>query len=367
MKAVILAGGAGSRLQPLTDKRPKPLVPVGGKMCIEYVLTSLANADFRKIIITTGYLSEKLIPTLGDGERYDSSILYSFESSPAGTAGAVKKVGDFLDSTFVVASGDVLADVDIGILYDFHRKSGGIATIALTEVDDPREFGVVSLEQDGRISRFKEKPSEDEVFSNLINAGIYVMEPGILEYIPDDRPFDFSRDVFPLLMDKGEALYGLKIPGLWRDIGRPSDLLLASLDVIQRENKSKQEGIPEGILGKGVDISGPVIFGEDVKVGVRTKIVGPAYIGDGARIGRDSIIERSCIYNSVKVDRETKIVDSILLDGTVFGWKSCAEHSVLGYNCSIEDDVKLLRTILGDDTVVNKHSIISEANISISS
>jgi len=361
MKAVILAGGIGTRLRPLTDKRPKPLVPVGGRMCIEFVLSSLAKADFKKIIVTTGYMSDRLIKTVGDGERYDSSILYSFEATPAGTAGAVKKVADFLDTTFVVASGDVLADVDISSIYKFHKKKKALATIALTQVEDPTEFGIVGLDKNGKIEKFREKPKREEVFSNLINAGIYVLEPEVLDYIPEHKRFDFSKDVFPALLKDKKALYGMEIPGLWKDIGRPQDLLSASLDVIQRNGEKKNE--PS--LGADVEIEGIVMFGEDVKIGPRVKITGPTYIGDGTRIGRDCTINRSCVYGGVKVDRESQITESIVLTDCQVGWKNDIEGTILGYNCKLEDDVKLSNTILGDDTMVNKHSVISEANISI--
>ncbi|MDG6220308.1 MAG: NDP-sugar synthase [Candidatus Thermoplasmatota archaeon] len=366
MKAVILAGGVGTRLKPLTDNRPKPLVLVGDKMCIEYVMSALSKAGFNKMIITTGYMSDRLITTIGDGGKHDAAVLYSFEGTPAGTAGAVKKVGDYLDATFVVASGDVLADVDISALYRFHKEKKALVTIALTRVEDPTEFGVVGLSDDGRIERFLEKPKREEAFSDLINAGIYIMEPKVLDYIPDGEKYDFSKQVFPALLEKGERLYGMEIPGVWRDIGRPRDLLMASLDVIQRKKDAGNGFLDDGkvSLGANVEITGNVYFGKDVRIGPRVKITGPAYIGDGVKIGRDSSIERSCIHSGVRVDRDSRIVESIVLPGSQVGWRNEIEGTVVGHNCQVEDDVKLTNTILGDDTLVNKHSIIFEANIS---
>src|SRR5947207_4409256 len=158
MKAVVLAGGEGSRLKPLTYKRPKPLMPVAGRPCIDYVLRSLAGSGFHEIIVTTAYMSDALIKSIGDGLDYNASILYSFEENPAGTAGAVRRVGNFFDDTFVVSMGDILCDVDFKALYDFHKRKGAAVTIALTEVSDPTQYGVVGLDGNGRIAKFKEKP-----------------------------------------------------------------------------------------------------------------------------------------------------------------------------------------------------------------
>ena len=175
MKAVVLAGGEGTRLKPLTYKRPKPLIPIAGRPCIDYVLRSLASSGFHEIIVTTAYLSDTLIKSIGDGLDYNASILYSFEENPAGTAGAVRRVGMFIDDTFLVAMGDILCDVDFKALYEFHKRKGGVVTIALTEVEDPTQFGIVGLDAKGRIQKFKEKPRKEEAFSNLANAGIYVL------------------------------------------------------------------------------------------------------------------------------------------------------------------------------------------------
>ncbi len=362
LKAVILAGGKGERLRPLTEKRPKPLVPVGGRMCIEYVINSLSKAGFRKIIVTTGYMSDKLIKEVGDGKRYGASVLYSFEPEPVGTAGAVKKVADFLDDVFVVASGDVLADVDIRALYEFHKKKGAVATMALTEVEDPSEFGVVDLDTNGRVVRFQEKPAPGEAFSNLINAGIYILEKKVLDYIPPDTFFDFSKNVFPLLLEQGEPLYGMKIGGLWRDIGRPGDLLAASLDVVSREGVDYGEGKEEN----GVRISGRAVISDRAKVEKGAVIRGPVFIGDGVEIGAGSVVEKSLLYPGVKVDQEARIERSIVLDGTYVGWKSVVLGSVVGYNCVLEDDVRIENTILGDGTLVKKHSHMTGANVSVS-
>ncbi len=356
MEAVILAGGAGKRLKPLTEHRPKPLIPVAGKPCIDYVIRSLVAADVKRIIITTGYLSDKVIKGIADGGQFGAHVLYSFEETPVGTAGAVKKVEGFLTGTFVVASGDVLADVNIKELVEFHKKSGAVATMALTEVDDPTPFGIVGMDGNGRINRFMEKPKKEEAFSNLINAGIYILEPQVLEHIPADTMFDFAKNVFPVLMEKDLPIYGKVIKGIWRDIGRPHDLLRASLDVIERVGKPVS--IP------GVKTSGPIILGKDVVIEKGVRIVGPSYIGDGAFLSRGCVIERSCIYDKVFVDKGTVVRDSIVLDRSHISWQSELDNSVVSIVCTIEEDVRIFRSVIGDNMSVKIHSRLEDANIS---
>jgi mannose-1-phosphate guanylyltransferase len=356
MEAVILAGGAGKRLKPLTEHRPKPLIPVAGKPCIDFVIRSLVAADFKRIIITTGYLSDKVIKGIADGGQFGANVLYSFEEVPVGTAGAVKKVEGFLTGTFVVASGDVLADVNINELLDFHRKSGAVATMALTEVEDPTPFGIVGMDEGGRVNRFLEKPKPEEAFSNLINAGIYILEPRVLDYIPPGTMVDFAKNVFPALLEKGEPIFGKIIEGIWRDIGRPQDLLRASLDVIERSGSAAS--IP------GVKTSGPIIIGKDVVIEKGVRIVGPAYIGDEAYLSRGSVVERSCIYSKVFIDKGTVVRDSIVLDGSHVSWQSELDNSVVSQGCNIEEDVRILRSVIGDNMSVKIHSRLEDANIS---
>lgn len=358
MKAVILAGGVGTRLKPLTERRPKPLIPVAGRPCIDYVIKSLVEAGFRQIIVTTGYMSDTLIKRIGEGGKYGASILYSFEKEPAGTAGAVKKVEKFLDKTFIVASGDVLADVDLKSLYDYHKEKGSEATMALTEVENPQEFGIVELDEDSRISRFKEKPKEDEeIFSNLINAGIYILEPEVLDYIPEKEMFDFSKQLFPRLMEEGVDIYGKKIDGLWMDIGRPKDLLQANLEIIKKRGESA------GAKLEGVNTSGLVIVGKNSIIEKGVRIKGPTYIGNDVFVSRGTIIDTSCIYDDVFIDRGTVIRQSIILDKSKVGWQSEIIDSVIAKNCSIEDDVKIVKSIIGDEMTIKKHSRLEDANI----
>src|SRR3989337_1375473 len=185
-------------------------------------------------------MSDALIKSVSEGLDYDASILYSFEATPAGTAGGVKRVANFIDDTFVVAIGDVLVDLDVRPLVEFHRQRKAVATIALTEVEDPTEYGIVGLDNSGRVLRFKEKPKQEESFSNLANAGIYVLEPEGPGLVPGDPPYDLSKDVFPAVLAKGLPLFRVKHEGVWVDIGRPRDLIRASLEVLRREGREQR-------------------------------------------------------------------------------------------------------------------------------
>jgi mannose-1-phosphate guanylyltransferase len=232
--AVILAGGEGTRLRPLTNTRPKPLLPVLGRPCVEYIIRSLADAGVGTAYLTCGYRSQDMVDALGDGRQFGLDMRFAFEDHPAGTAGAVKLLEGKLGDTVVVVSGDVLADVDIGSLVEVHRRKRAVATMALSTVDRPEEFGIVGLDDDGRIVRFKEKPRTEEVFSNLINAGIYVLERKAVENIPAEEKFDFSKQLFPKLLGMGEPLYGVPLSGLWKDIGTPGDPLEVNLRTAAR-------------------------------------------------------------------------------------------------------------------------------------
>jgi mannose-1-phosphate guanylyltransferase len=356
LRAVILAGGVGTRLKPLTYRRPKPLIPIAGEPCVDYVIKSLVSAGFSKIIVTTGYMSDTLIKSIGDGKKFGASILYAFEETPAGTAGAVKNVGEFLDSTFVVASGDVLADVDIKALFDYHKEKKAVATMALTEVDNPTEFGIVGLDDDNRIVKFKEKPKEEEVFSNLINAGIYILEPEVLDFIPGNQMFDFSKNVFPKLLENNKPVYGAPITGLWMDIGRPHDLLNATFEVVQRNGKE--------MLIEGVNIEGKIVIGDAVKLEKDVTIKGPCYIGSGIDVGRNTTLDRVCLYDNVKLDRGVTIRNSIIMKGSCIGWRGEIVNSIVSNNCILEDDVKLTSSIIGEGVRIKKHSVMKDANIS---
>ncbi len=356
MKAIVLAGGEGTRLKPLTYKRPKPLMPVAGRPCIDYVIRSLVSSGFQEIIATTAYLSDTLIKSIGDGVDYNASILYSFEANPAGTAGAVRRVANFIDDTFVVAMGDILADVDFRALYDFHKRKGGVVTIALTEVEDPTQYGIVGLDSRNRIVKFKEKPPKEEAFSRLANAGIYVCEPDILDFIPADQKFDFSKDLFPKLLSKGLVLYGQKIEGVWMDIGRPHDLWKASMEVVRREGKPLRRA--------GITSEGPIILDASAVLEEGVTLKGPCYVGPTATMRRASVADNACLYEGARLEGHAVVRNSIVLEGSVVGTGAEIVDSVVSQNCVIGEGAHITGSIIGDDMTVRAGSRLENATVS---
>jgi len=336
VKAVVLAGGEGTRLRPLTRHMPKPMVPVGRRACIDYAMASLVRAGIRDIIVTTAYMPDAVIQGLDRGALGGARVSFSIEHEPLGTAGAVKKNEGELDGTFVVISGDVLADVDLAALVGFHRAHGGPVTMALTTTPTPMEYGIVGLDGHDRIVRFKEKPRADEVFSDLINAGIYVLEPEVLGSVPPDTKFDFSKDLFPALLRSGHGLFGCRLAGLWMDIGRPADLIAANRAVVGREGA-------EAVL-PGVEVKGPVIVEEGAVVEEGASIEGPAMLLATSRVAAGAAIVRSFIHPGVSVGGGASLEDSLLLRGA-----------------RVDDDAILLRTILDEGCAVGRGARLAES------
>lgn len=308
-----MAGGEGTRLRPLTDDVPKPFVPVAGKPAIEYGLEALVRAGFREILVTTYYKPERLIARLAGGARLGAKIFYSVEDEALGTAGGVAKARSWLDGTFAVMSGDVLADVDVAQILAFHRKAGAEATMALTEVEDPSPFGVVDTGPDGRIRRFQEKPAREEAFSNLVNAGIYVLEPSALDLVPEGRPFDFSRDLFPRLLREDRPLYGTVQSGVWMDVGRPADLLKAASVMGARHHQATG--------GRYRDATAVVAPGARVA---------ESDLYAGARVDAGATVEGSVLYDGARVGERAAVRGSLLAAGAVVEAGATVADSVLG-------------------------------------
>ena len=232
MKAVVMAGGEGTRLRPLTSNQPKPMVPIVGKPCIEHILELLLKHGLNEVIVTLAFLPQAIRSYFGDGEALGIDVDYSIEDSPLGTAGSVKLAASDFDETFLVISGDALCDIDLTALIEFHKQRGAAATIGLKSVENPLEFGIVVTDDEGRIERFLEKPSWGQVFSDTINTGIYVLEPEVLRRIPSDEPYDFSKQLFPLLLEMGRPLYGYVVDGYWQDIGDLGQYAQANYDAL---------------------------------------------------------------------------------------------------------------------------------------
>lgn len=332
-QAVVMVGGKGTRLLPLTETRPKIILPVVDRPCLWYLLRSLSRAGIEEVILACGYKSEQMRAAIGDGSDLDLDIIYSYEDEPLGTGGAMKLVEDRLDDVFVAANGDVFASIDVASEIREHVSTGASVTIALTPVENPCEFGIARVQPDGRITEFKEKPKPEEVFSNLINAGVYVMNRAVLEYVPEGTFYDFSKDLIPRLMQDGHRIQGFQISGIWMDVGRPHDLLGANLAVAAAEYS-----------GRSWDVGG-------------SRVEGPFYMGDGARVSGSSIRD-SVVLKGAKVSG-SELDNALVMGGCVVDGAR-VENAILGEGCTVGAGAVIRNAVLGDGAVVGPGETIDE-------
>jgi mannose-1-phosphate guanylyltransferase/phosphomannomutase len=351
VKAVVMAGGEGTRLRPLTSNQPKPMVPIVGKPCMEHILELLRTHGFDDVIVTVAFLPQAIRSYFGGGETLGMHIEYSVEESPLGTAGSVRLASDRLDDTFLVISGDALCDFDLGGLVALHREKGAAVTIGLKSVDNPLEFGIVVTDEDGKVERFLEKPSWGQVFSDTINTGIYVLEPEVLRHIPTDRPYDFSKELFPLLLEMGRPIYGHVCEGYWQDIGNLDQYRQANFDALDEAVRLE---IP------GIRLRGNVWLGEGVDLDDLEAIEGPAFIGNNCRIGRDATIGAySVLSASVTVREGARTVRSVLDNSTHIGRSALVEGAILGRSCDVRAHVRIHEGVaIGDNVTLGAQSIV---------
>ena len=310
LKAVILVGGPGTRLQPHTDYTPKPMVPVLNKPFLEHTIAYLKHYGVDNIILTLSYLPEVIQDYFGDGSGFGVKLAYCVEDSPLGTAGAVKNAEEYLNSTFIVLNGDIFTDLDISAMVGFHRRNRAKATISLKWVDNPSAFGVVETDDDGRVSRFIEKPGPNQISTRWINAGTYILEPEVLGHVPANSHHMFETGLFPLLLKLGEPVYGYQFSGYWLDMGTEDkylglncDLLLAKAPSYLPRGLSK-DGIycDEGVvIHPSAEIVGPVIIGKDCRISQKASIRGPVVIGPDCCVGEGAIIERATLWRGIHI------------------------------------------------------------------
>ena len=305
-QAVIMVGGRGTRLQPLTDTRPKPALPVLDIPCLKYLIRSFADAGIRRIILACGYKSEYLENAVGDGSDMGVEITYSVEDHPLGTAGAMKRLEKDLDEVYCAANGDTFADLNLKGLIGDHLRTGASVTMALTTTERPTECGIVRLEEDGEITEFKEKPKPEEVFSNLINAGVYVVNRSVLADVPEDTFFDFNKDLFPIITSKGGRLQGRPLEGFWMDVGRPKDLL--SVNIMMAEQA-------DGFPGK-----------------VSCGTAGPVFVGKGSSVSGGSMESSVVLRGSEVVD--THLIDSLIMEDCKISG-AVIRDSIIGEGCTV--------------------------------
>jgi mannose-1-phosphate guanylyltransferase/phosphomannomutase len=351
MKAVVMAGGEGTRLRPLTSNQPKPMVSIVGKPCMEHILELLREHGLTDVIVTVAFLPQAIRGYFGDGETLGMQIGYSVEESPLGTAGSVRLAAKQLDETFVVISGDALCDVDLGALVKFHKDRGAAVTIGLKSVDNPLEFGIVVTDEEGKIERFLEKPSWGQVFSDTINTGIYVLEPEVLRHVPTDRPFDFSKELFPYLLEMGRPLYGYVMDGYWQDVGDLDQYRQANFDALE---ENVRLNIP------GIRIRGNVWLGEGVEIGDLEQIEGPAYIGNYCRVAPGATVgSHSVLANSVTLRERTRTTRSVIDASTHIGRSSLIEGAIVGRACDIRAHVRIHEGVaIGDEVRIGSETVV---------
>ena len=346
-----MAGGEGTRLRPLTSNQPKPMVPIVGKPCMEHILELLRTHGFEDVIVTLAFLPQAIRGYFGDGESLGLAVEYSVEESPLGTAGSVRLASDKLDETFLVISGDALCDIDLAKLFEFHREQGAAVTIGLKSVENPLEFGIVVTDENGRVERFLEKPSWSQVFSDTINTGIYVLEPEVLRHVPADRPFDFSKELFPLLLEMGRPLYGYVCDGYWQDIGNLDQFRQANFDALDGR---VQLNIP------GIRLRGNVWIGEGVEIDDLEGVEGPAFLGNYCRISPNaSVGAYSVLSASVTLQERARTARSVIDASTHVGRSAVIEGAVLGRACDVRAHVRVHEgAAIGDEVILGAQSVV---------
>jgi len=346
-----MAGGEGTRLRPLTSNQPKPMVPIVGKPCMEHIVDLLREHGFEDVIVTLAFMPQAIRGYFGDGEAYGVSIRYSVEESPAGTAGSVKLAEEALNETFLVISGDALCDIDLGALVRFHREKGALVTIGLKSVPNPLEFGIVVTDEEGRIERFLEKPSWGQVFTDTINTGIYVLEPEVLRHVPVDTPHDFSKELFPLLLEMGRPLYGYVCDGYWQDIGNLDQYRQANFDALDERVRLS---IP------GIRLRGNVWVGEGVDLDDLEAVEAPSFVGNYCRIApRASVGPYSVLMPSVTLGDHARAVRSVVDASTSIGRSAVVEGAIVGRACDIRPHARLHEGVaVGDNCMIGEESVV---------
>jgi mannose-1-phosphate guanylyltransferase/mannose-1-phosphate guanylyltransferase/phosphomannomutase len=332
---MILAGGLSTRLYPLTKLVPKPLVPVAGVPNAAHLMRYLKAYGFDEIAMNVHYLGDAIVAALGDGAQFGVKLHYSHEPELLGSAGGVKNVQSFFgDDTFAVIGCDEVTDLRLDRLVAFHRERGAIATIGLVERNDVEQYGVVVVDDRGKVVGFQEKPAKGTERSNLVNTGVYVFSPKIFDHIPADEFFDFGKQVFPALQAAGERFYGFLARGAyWADIGTPSEYRRASYDVVRgivRIPHTSANGIdPSAAIAPGARINGPVRLGAGVSVATGVSIEGPCILDDRVRVEAGARLARTILWQGATVGADAQLRDTIVGSNYVVAPESILENALV--------------------------------------
>jgi mannose-1-phosphate guanylyltransferase/phosphomannomutase len=355
VKAVIMAGGEGTRLRPLTSNQPKPMMPVANRPMMEHIVELLKEHGFEDIVVTVAFLANTIRNYFGDGSEFGVRMVYATEETPLGTAGSVRNAMQELeDERFLVISGDVLTDIDLSAIVKFHEEKASMATIGLKAMENPLEFGIVITNEDGSIERFLEKPTWGQVFSDTINTGIYVLEPEIFEYIDAGKPVDFSSDVFPQLLDDGKPLFGYVADGYWEDVGTLEAYNKAHQDILDRKVDIHIEGFEMGHgvwLGEGSEIDpaakveGPAVIGDYCKIQAGAHIREYTVLGSNVMVGADAYLERAIVHDNAYLDAGVRLRGAVVGRGSDLRKGARAEEGV----------------VLGEECFVGDHAVINQS------
>lgn len=347
MKAIVMAGGEGTRLRPLTCSLPKPMVPLLDKPMLEYAIEHLLRFGITDMAFTLGYKPAVITDWVQDHAPLGAHIECFIEDTPLGTAGSVKNAAAFVDGGFLVFSGDALTDIDISAAAEFHKRNGAAATIVLKRMGNPLEYGVVISGSEGGVERFVEKPGWEDVFSDTINTGIYILEPKVLELIPAGQRFDFAKDLFPLMMQKKLPIYGYVAEGYWCDVGNIEAYIKAHEDLLKGAVTAKISGKNIGgiFVSESANISNsalvqsPGFIGAGAVIGDGARIGQYSCIGSGARVGAYANVKRSIVFSGARVGRHTKLSGCVIgADASVRERCSVYESAVVGERCSLAGD-----------------------------
>ncbi|MBG0832074.1 NTP transferase domain-containing protein [Planomonospora sp. ID67723] len=347
MKAVVMAGGEGTRLRPMTANQPKPLLPVVNRPIMEHVLRLLKRHGLTETVVTVQFLAALVRNYFGDGDELGMSLYYATEERPLGTAGSVKNAADKLrDERFLVISGDALTDIDLTDMIRFHRENDALVTIGLKRVPNPLEFGIVIVDDQGRVERFLEKPTWGQVFSDTVNTGVYVMEPEVLDEVVGDGPVDWSEDVFPKLLERGAALFGYVADGYWEDIGTHESYLRAQADVLSGRVKvdigafelSPGVWVAEGaVVDPDAILKGPLYIGDYAKVEAGAELREYTVLGSNVVVREGAFLHRAVVHDNVYVGPSTNLRGCVIGKNTdLMAGARVEENAVVGDECIIE-------------------------------
>ncbi len=347
-----MAGGQGTRLRPLTSNQPKPMLPIVGKPMMQHILALARRHGITEVVTTVQFLASVIRNYFGDGSDLGIELSYVTEQEPLGTAGSVKNAEALLDDRFVVLSGDSLTDIDLTQLVEFHEKNGAAVTVTLKRVENPLDFGIVITDEDGRVERFLEKPGWGEVFSDTINTGIYVVEREVLDHVPQGEEFDFSTDLFPLLLDKGLPMFGYVTDRHWTDVGNLEAYLRAHWEVLDRQVEVEIEGF---------EVSDGVWLGTGAELSPDAHVSGPAFIGENSRIEAGAqIFDHTVLGRSVVVNAGASLQRSVVHDGAYVGGNSSLRGSVLGKNSDVKSGARLEEgVVVADECYVGEGALLN--------